>query len=318
MLPAARHPRVLAGASDADDAGVYKLRSDLAIINTVDFFPPLVDGPFDYGRIAAANALSDVFAMGGRPVTVMNLLSVPENGPTPEIIAEILRGGAERAAAAGAVVIGGHTVSDRDIKYGMAVTGTVHPERFVRNRGARRGDRLVLTKPLGTGIIASAIKKGAAEPAEERAAVASMVSLNAVAGGAMVRFGARACTDVTGFGLAGHAAEMITGSIRFEIEAEALPLLPGTAHLAEAGYVTGGSRRTREHLGRRLSIDRAVAPSVAEAILDPQTSGGLLVSLPQRSVDPYVAYLHERGVRAAVIGTVGARPPGSRVEVAVA
>ena len=141
MLPAARHPRVLAGAADADDAGVYKLRSDLAVINTVDFFPPLVDGPFDYGQIAAANALSDVFAMGGRPVTVMNLLSVPENGPAPEIIAEILRGGAERAAAAGAVVIGGHTVSDSDIKYGMAVTGTVHPERFVRNRGARRGDR---------------------------------------------------------------------------------------------------------------------------------------------------------------------------------
>ena len=296
---------------------MYRLRADMAIVNTVDFFPPLVDDPFDYGRIAAANAMSDVFAMGGQPVTVMNLLSVPADRIAADVVADILKGGAERAHAAGAVVVGGHTVAANELEYGMAVTGTVHPDRFIRNRGARRGDVLVLTKPLGTGIVATAIKKRAAEPAEERAAVASMVALNDVAGSALVRHGARACTDVTGFGLAGHAAEMASGSVRLEFEAEALPLLPGTAHLAEAGHVTGGSRRTRDWLGRRLSIDRNVLPPVAEAVIDPQTSGGLLVSLPARAADGYLAHLHRKGVRAAVVGRVAARPARSPVLVSV-
>jgi selenide,water dikinase len=296
---------------------VYRLRADTAIVNTVDFFPPLVDDPFDYGRIAAANAMSDVFAMGGRPITVMNLLSVPVDRIAADVVAEILKGGAERAHAAGAVVVGGHTVADDELMYGMAVTGTVHPDRFVRNRGARRGDVLVLTKPLGTGIIATAIRKRAAEPAEERAAIASMVALNAAAGAALVRHGARACTDVTGFGLAGHAAEMASASVRLEFEAEALPLLPGTAHLAEAGHVTGGSRRIRDWLGRRLSIDRNVLPPVVEAVIDPQTSGGLLVSLPASAAAGYVAHLHRKSVRAAVVGRVAARPAGSAVLVSV-
>lgn len=298
---------------------MYRVRSDLAVVNTVDFFPPLVDDPYEFGQIAASNSMSDVFAMGGRPVTVLNILAYPADDLDADAVAEILAGGAERAAAAGAVVVGGHTVSDTELKYGMAVTGVVHPERFVRNGGARRGDLLVLTKALGTGIVASGIKKRAAEAAEERAAVASMVALNDVAGSLLHRHRARACTDVTGYGLVGHAAEMASAStgVRLEFDAEALALLPGTAHLAEAGHVTGGSRRTRAWLGRRLSIGPDVTASVTEAVLDPQTSGGLLVSLPSAEAATYVAALHDRGLRPAVVGRVVAKPARSPVLVAV-
>jgi selenide,water dikinase len=311
--------RLLAGATDNEDAGVYRLRSDLAVVNTVDFFPPLVDDPYSFGQIAAANAMSDVYAMGGRPVTCLNVVAWPEDKLDYEILGSILAGGAERATAAGAVVVGGHTVSDHELKYGMAVTGVVHPKRFVRNVGARKGDLLVLTKALGTGIVASGIKRGATEEAEERAAIASMIALNDVAAVRLNRYRAHACTDVTGFGLAGHAAEMTaSASIRLEFDAGAICLLPGTARLAEAGYVTGGARRNREHLGRRLSVGRDVPPSVSEAFVDPQTSGGLLVSLAPSAAREYVEALHERGVRPAIVGRVSARPTRSPVCVALA
>jgi selenide,water dikinase len=310
---------VLVGTEHSDDAGVYRLRADLAIVNTVDFFPPIVDDAYQYGRIAAANSLSDVYAMGGKPLTVLNIVGYPSARLGVDVLAEILRGGAERAAAAGAAVVGGHTVEDKELKYGMAVTGQVHPDRIVRNGGARRGDMLVLTKPLGTGIVASGIKRGATDDHEEQAAIASMAALNDIAGGALVRYRARACTDVTGFGLAGHGSEMALASkgVRLEIDADSIALLPGTARLAEAGYLTGGGGRNREFLGRKLAIDKGVELVTSEALVDPQTSGGLLVRLPAREAPGYVEALHKRGLRPAIIGRVVARPSRSPVLVAL-
>jgi selenide,water dikinase len=294
------------------------LRSDLSIVNTVDFFPPIVDDPYTYGRIAAANAISDVYAMGGRPVTAMNIVGFPSKTLPGEVLGEILRGGAERVAAAGAVIVGGHTVADDELKYGLAVTGTIHPKRIIKNGGARAGDILVLTKALGTGIVATGIKRGSAEPGEVRAAVESMVALNDVAGTNLYRLGARAATDITGFGLAGHAAEMAAAStsVRLVFDSDALVLLPGTARLAEAGLLTGGGVRNREFLGTRLKVARDVGPAVVEAIVDPQSSGGLLVSLPARRAPGYVSFLHDKGLRPAVVGRVEKRPARSRALVA--
>lgn len=310
---------MIVGNEHSDDAGVYRLRSDLAVVNTVDFFPPMVDDPYVFGQIAAANALSDIFAMGARALTVLNILAFPADKLPPAVLTRILEGGAERAAAAGATVVGGHTIGDDELKYGMAVTGVIHPKRVVRNGGARSGDVLVLTKALGTGIVATGIKRRAAEPGEERSAIVSMVALNAEAGSLLQRHRARACTDVTGFGLAGHAAEMAAASkgIRLVFAAETLALLPGTARLAEAGLVTGGSKRNRKYLGRRVRIGRDVSPAVAEAVMDPQTSGGLLVSLPARQAPDYVDNLHARGVRPAIVGRVEARPAKSPTLVAI-
>jgi len=298
---------------------VYRLRKDLAVVSTVDFFPPIVDDPYTYGRIAAANALSDVYAMGARPVLALNVVAFPTNRLPLRVLEEILAGGAERVAAAGAVVGGGHSVCDDQLKYGLAVTGTADPGDIVRNGGARNGDVLVLTKALGTGILATGIKRGAVDEAEVRAAVESMVALNDVAGGALGEFRARACTDVTGFGLAGHAGEMALASdgVRLVFDGSALALLPGTARLVEAGMLTGGGRRNRHHLGRRLSLSRDVAPEVAAAVVDPQTSGGLLVSLPERHATGYVRRLHDRGSRSAIVGRVETRSSRSRTLVAV-
>jgi selenide,water dikinase len=298
---------------------VYRLRPDLAVVSTVDFFPPIVDDPYTYGRIAAANSLSDVYAMGAHPVLALNVVAFPTKKLSLSVLGEILAGGAERVAAAGAVVGGGHSVCDDELKYGLAVTGTVKPGEIVRNAGACHGDVLVLTKPLGTGILATGIKRGAVDAAEERAAVESMIALNDVAGSVLRAFHARACTDITGFGLTGHAAEVALASdgVRLVFDAGALALLPGTARLAEAGMLTGGGQRNRDHLGRRLSLARDVSPVLAATVVDPQTSGGLLVSLPERHAPGYVKYLHDRGVRPAIVGRVEARPRRSPIVVAV-
>ena len=318
-LPRVREPRLLVGNETNDDAGVYKLRADLAIVTTVDFFPPVVDDPFVFGQIAAANALSDVYAMGAKPITALNVVGFPSDKLPSEVLTAILSGGAERAREAGVAVAGGHTVIDRELKYGMSVTGQVHPKRIVRNRGARKNQALVLTKAIGTGILSTAIKRRAEDEHELRDAITSMIALNDEAGARLYTHKASACTDVTGFGLAGHAAEMAAAStnVRLVFDADAIVLLPGTARLAEAGYVTGGAKRNRIHLGRRLKIGRDVADSMTEAVLDPQTSGGLLVSLPVREAPDYVAKLRKRGVRAAVIGRVEARPEKSPVLVTV-
>lgn len=318
-LPALSHPNVLVGSETCDDAGVYRLSASQAIVVTVDFFPPMVDDPYVFGQVAAANALSDVYAMGGKPLVALGVVGFPTKSLPLEVMVRILEGAAERARAAGAVIIGGHSLVDDELKYGLAVTGTVHPKRIVRNAGARVGDLLVLTKPLGTGIVCSGIKKRVAKPEEEAFAIASMTTLNDVAGGLLTKYDAHACTDVTGFSLAGHAVEMAeaSGRVRIEIDSAQLPLLPGTARLAEDGYVTGGAARNRAWLGKRLAIGRDVAPALEQAIVDPQTSGGLLVSLAPKKAEAFEEALHRRGLRPAIIGRVASRPANSAVVVSV-
>lgn len=298
---------------------MYRLSASKAIVTTVDFFPPMVDDPYLFGQIAAANALSDVYAMGGKPLVALGIVAFPTKKLPLEVLVRIMEGAAERVARAGAVVIGGHSVADNELKYGLAVTGTVHPDRIVRNGGARVGDVLVLTKALGTGIVCTGIKQQVATAQEEAFAVASMVQLNDIAGGCLHRFGARACTDVTGFALAGHAAEMAeaSGRLRVEIDSSRLPLLPGTERLVGGGFLTGGAGRIRDFLDRRLSIGRRVPKALAEAVLDPQTSGGLLVSLPSKRADGFVQALHRKGVRAVIMGRVVARPRSSSAVVTV-
>jgi len=279
----------------------------------------MVDDPFQFGQIAAANALSDVYAMGGKPLVALAIVGFPTKKLPLEVLVRILEGAAERADAAGAVIIGGHSLVDDELKFGLAVTGTVRPKKVIRNGGARAGDFLVLTKPLGTGIVCTGIKKRVAKAEEEAFAIASMVALNDVAGRLLSRFDAHACTDVTGYALAGHATEMAeaSGAVRIEIDSAQLPLLPGTARLAEDGYLTGGAGRNREWLGSRLAIGKDVSPALVEAVLDPQTSGGLLVSLSPRKAEAYELALHERGLRPAIIGRVVARPGKSRAVVAI-
>jgi selenide,water dikinase len=318
-LPRLRHPDVLVATETADDAGVFRLSSSQALVVTVDFFPPMVDDPFTFGQIAAANALSDVYAMGGTPLVALGIVAFPTKKLSPDVLLRIMEGANDRAKAAGAVILGGHSVMDEELKYGLAVTGLVHPKRVVRNAGAKAGDLLVLTKPLGTGIVCTGIKKRVARPEEEAFAIASMIALNDIAGSMLGRFAAHACTDVTGFGLAGHATEMAeaSGSLRFEIDSGQLPLLPGTARLADDGFGTAGAGRNRDWLGRRLQIGRDVAPSLAAAVVDPQTSGGLLVSLPPKKAEAYAEALHAKGLRPAIIGRVVARPKSSAVVIAV-
>lgn len=310
---------MLVGSEHSDDAAVYRLAGRNVLVSTIDFFPPIVDDPYTYGRIAAANALSDVYAMGAKPLLALNVVCFPQKRLPLTVLDDILAGGAERVSAAGAVVGGGHSVCDEELKFGLAVQGLAPADAIVRNGGARKGDVVVLTKPLGTGIVATGIKRGAAEPAEEKAAVASMIALNDVAGRNLARHSARACTDVSGFGLGGHAAEIASASnsVRLVFEAAVLPLLPGTGRLVEAAMLTGGARRNRDHLGGRLRVAADVSPVVSEAIIDPQTSGGLLVCLPARQAPGYVERLHDHGCRPAIVGRVEARPRRSKILVAV-
>jgi selenide,water dikinase len=301
-LPPFEHPDLLVGTETSDDAGVFRLQPDLAIVNTVDFFTPIVDDPYVFGQIAAANALSDIYAMGAEPKTALNIVGFPKGKLDIEVLGEILRGGGERAREAGAVVIGGHTIIDQELKYGMAVTGVVHPDRVIRNMGVQPGDVLVLTKPLGTGIISTALKGRKASKESVRAAVASMVALNREASAVMRSVPAHACSDVTGFGLLGHAQEMASASgVTIVLEAAKLPLLRGARRLAEQGFLTGGCRRNRDYLNDKISADRSVSKGLVEVAFDPQTSGGLLIALPPGSASDIVTTLHSRGVEAATI-----------------
>ena len=310
------HADLLVGTSTADDAGVFRIAPDLALVQTVDFFSPIVDDPFQFGAIAAANALSDVYAMGGEPRTALNIACFPQSGVPEGVLADVLRGGQAKAAEAGVVVVGGHTVIDEEIKYGMAVTGTVHPDRILRNVGARAGDVLVLTKPLGTGIVTTALKRGGGTVAELAAAVASMTALNAAAARVLNAVPARACTDVTGFALLGHAYEMASGSgVRLVIEAARLPLLPGVARLAGEGHLTGGCRRNRDWLADKVEVAAEVPGVLAEVAHDPQTSGGLLAALPAGEVPHALADLRGLGVEAVAVGEVVGRADGPWVRL---
>ena len=315
-LPQPVHPDLLVGTSTSDDAGVFRLTPELAIVQTVDFFAPIIDDPFAFGQVAAANALSDVYAMGGEPRTALNVAAFPRDLPV-EILGDILRGGIEKAREAGCVVVGGHTLVDEEIKFGMAVTGTIHPDRIWRNVGARPGDVLVLTKPLGTAIVTTAVKRGAEIPDALAAAVRSMTALNAAASKALREFDVHACTDVTGFSLLGHAYEMAHGSaVRLTIDANALPLLPKARELAGSGISTGGCKRNRDWLADKVEVAPTVPPELVEIAFDPQTSGGLLVAVPERQVPQVIEALTAANTLASrAIGSVASRSSGPWVQL---
>jgi selenide,water dikinase len=274
-------------------------------VQTVDFFTPIVDDPFDFGRIAAANALSDVYAMGGTPLTALNIAAYPMEALGPEILARILAGGAAIARAAGVAILGGHTIEDDEPKYGMAVTGTIHPDRVVTNAGAKPGDTLVLTKPIGTGILAAALKKDAIDETQMAEAVRWMTTLNAEAARAMLAAGATAATDVTGFGLLGHAYEMARASgVRFRISAAAVPVYALARRMLTAGFAPGGSRRNADEHARFTTFEDDVDAVSRMLFSDAQTSGGLLIAVPPDGLPIALAELREPTALAAVIGIV--------------
>jgi selenide, water dikinase len=299
-LPKFNHPDMLVGTETSDDAGVFRLRPDLAIVNTVDFFTPIVDDPYTFGQISATNSLSDVYAMGGEPKTCLNLVCFPKGKMDIEILGEILKGGADKVKESGAVIIGGHSIIDEEIKYGLAVTGTIHPDKIYRNVGVQEGDALILTKPLGTGIITTALKKGKAAEESVDQAVRSMTTLNATASNVMRKFAVHACSDITGFGILGHGLGMACGSgVTMVIESAKLPLLQDATHLAEKGYITGGCKRNREFLHDKISIEKSIREGLIEVALDPQTSGGLLIAVASRHASQLLEELKSAGIDAA-------------------
>ena len=295
-----------------DDAGVYRLSDDLAIIQTVDFFTPIVDDPYAFGEIAVANALSDVYAMGGKPLTAMNIVCFPIASMDISVLESMLRGGADKMKEAGVVLLGGHTIDDTELKYGLSVTGTVHPQRLVSNAGARAGDKLILTKPLGTGIINTALKAEmvSEELAEEVAK--SMATLNRVASELMQETGAHACTDITGFGLLGHSAQLAKSSeVCLEYDLAAIPCFAGVAELARQGLCPGGSFRNKDFYKEKVEFANDVPEHVQDVLFDAQTSGGLLICLESGKAELLLERLKEAGViEAAIVGEVTDGPKG--------
>ncbi len=312
-VPTESHdPAVLVGLAAPDDSAVYRLSEGQAIVQSVDFFTPIVDDPYEWGRITAANALSDIYAMGARPFLALNLVGWPRSLDL-ELLGRVLKGASEICRSAGVAVLGGHSVDDPEPKYGLAVTGTVHPERIVRKTGARPGSKLVLTKPLGSGIISSAIKEQRARPEWVSEAVEVMASLNGPAAEAMIEVGVDAATDVTGFGLMGHLLQMLNDEVGAEIDGASLPLLPGAVDLATAGVFPGGSSRNEEATRERVDAPDLEA-GLRAVLFDAQTSGGLLMSVPEERASSLVDSLKERGVAtAAVIGDVVEGPARVRV-----
>jgi len=303
---------LLAGFENAEDAGVFLIAPDRALVQTVDFFTPIADDPYVFGAIAAANALSDVYAMGGRPLTALNIVCFPSGPENLGVLKEILRGGAEKIHEAGALLVGGHTVVDDEIKYGLAVTGELNPRDMKTNGGAKPGDVIYLTKALGTGLYATALKREAISEAEFQPAAASMMALNREAAEAMVGAGADAATDVTGFGLLGHALEVATASrAGMVVHAGRMPWLPRALELAEKGLTAGGLKRNREHFQGQVEFAPEVSEPVRTALWDPQTSGGLLIAVPAAQAGKLEAELRRRHVAViARIGEVVADLPG--------
>jgi len=305
-LPLERHPHLLVGIETADDAGVYQISDQMALVQTVDFITPIVDDPYLFGQIAATNAMSDVYAMGGKPLTAMNIVGFPRKSLDVSVLTEVLRGGLAKIHEAGAVLLGGHTIDDAEFKYGLSVTGTVHPQRVVTNRHARKGDVLILTKALGTGIISTAHKAEIADARTLQGAVASMVRLNDTASEAMVAHDVHACTDITGFGLLGHAAEMGKGgNLSFRLFYSRIPILAGTKEFAAQGIVPGGAYCNQDHFGPEIFISPKVPELERIILFDPQTSGGLLIALPASAGGKLLRSLKDKGIpEAALIGEV--------------
>lgn len=291
----------------AEDAGVYRLRDDLAIVQTIDFFTPIVDDPFVFGQIAVANALSDVYAMGGKPLTAMNVVCFPIGKLDISILRDILRGGLEKMREAGVLLVGGHSVDDAELKYGLSVTGVIHPDRVLLNRGAKAGDKLILTKGLGTGIVSTAIKRGVADDSLIAKSVSSMTQLNKKAAELMLEVGnIHAVTDITGFGFLGHAGEMMEESaLSMIISASQVPIFPGIRELAEKGIMPGGLQRNKEFRLPMLNVDATCPPWLLDVLFDPQTAGGLLISLPPEGAENLLGKMHQAGLtEAAIVGEV--------------
>ncbi len=309
----------------AEDAGVYKLRDDLAIIQTVDFFTPIVDDPYTFGQIAVTNALSDVYAMGGRPLTALNIVCFPVKTMDMSILRQILQGGLDKMREAGVLLIGGHSVQDEELKYGLSVAGVIHPDRVLLNRGSRVGDKLILTKPLGTGIVSTALKggagiKGVVKKLLRREAgaliarsTACMTTLNKKAAELMLEMpDVHACTDITGFGFLGHACEMIEDSdVGMIIHASSVPYFPGVRELAEKKIVPGGLERNRQYREKLIDVDPSCADWIVDILFDPQTAGGLLVSLPEGQAETLIGRMHAAGiVEASIVGEIISEPKG--------
>jgi selenide, water dikinase len=296
----------MVGRETSDDAGVYRLTNELALIQTLDFFTPVVNDPYDFGRIAAANALSDVYAMGGRPLTAMNIVCFPLKELSKVVLKDILRGGLEKIHEAGAALVGGHSVDDLELKYGLSVTGIVHPDRVITNAGAQPGDGLILTKPIGTGVLATAIKGGLLSDTATRHVTELMATLNKGAAEAMTRYPVNACTDITGFGLLGHALEVALASrVRIEITVESVPLLPEALELAAMGLIPAGSYSNRHYCTDHVQVPATTDPLHLDLLADAQTSGGLLIFLPLSLAPSLLDILHAEGILdAAIIGEV--------------
>ncbi len=312
LPPALVNPEVLVGLETGDDAAVYRLRPDLALVVTTDFFTPVVDDAYTFGAIAAANALSDIYAMGAQPLLAVNLVAFPIKELGPALLADILRGGLDKVREAGIDILGGHSIDDHEPKYGLAVTGTVHPDRVRRNRGGRPGDRLVLTKPVGTGVITTAIKHQVAPPESAAAAIEGMLRLNRDAADAMATVEVHAATDVTGFGLLGHLHSMARASgVAARVEAASVPLLPGAQMLAEAGEVPGGTRSNERFLASRVRWPPHLSDATKTLLSDAQTSGGLLLAVPASEVDGLLRALEQKRVTGAVVGQLTEGDAGS-------
>jgi len=306
-LPQTEHPDLLVGYSSADDAGVFKISETQALVQTVDFFPPIVDDPYHFGQIAAANALSDVYAMGGTPLTALNIVAFPSGDMQASLLAEILRGGKEKIEEAGAVVVGGHSIKDKEMKYGVAVTGMVDPRKVITNAGAQPGDLVFLTKPLGTGLITTGIKRGKVSGELETLVTQLMARLNRSAAEAMLKSDVHAATDITGFGLLGHVWEVAdASSVSIELDSSKLPLLPDVLSLADAGMIPGGANANRSFLANRVSVGSGVGRSLEHVLYDPQTSGGLLIAVPETAADYLSNELSKHNLYSQSIGRVAA------------
>lgn len=311
QLPSARDPALLLGEGLGDDAAVYRLSDELALVQTVDFFTPIVDDPYAYGQIAAANSLSDIYAVGGTPITALNLVAFPMGVLPPSVLEEVLRGGTDKAREAGVTIVGGHTVDDPEPKYGLAVTGTVHPERFISTRHGVADDLLVLTKPIGTGLVATALKRDAASVSHVLQATSWMSALNRPASEAMVAAKAGAATDITGFGLLGHLVEMCRASgVAAELRINSVPLLPGTYRYAQDGYVPAGTWTTLAAVKDDVRFGEGIDETWRTILADPQTSGGLMVAI---NPDRYAGFSEAVGADclSAIIGTLTTGDPGS-------
>ncbi len=294
----------MVGSEDWSDAGIYRLREDLAVVQSVDFFTPIVDNPYDFGQIAVANALSDIYAVGAKPILALNIVCFPINNMDKSILKEILKGGSDKLSQAGALMIGGHSIDDPEIKYGIAATGIVHPDNFVTNKGAKKDDILVLTKPIGTGILSTALKGKLLDPDTTELLTQTMALLNKTASEVMMDVGVNACTDITGFGLLGHTLELARASkVTVQLHKDKVPLLPRVYEFASMGIVPAGGKRNFNYCSKLVETNKT-DPITLDILSDPQTSGGLLISVPSDKADALTSKLNSAGIQSAIVGEI--------------